>query len=144
MGAIDGSVVVVGRDRYRQHFPSARWSRGWTRVHLPARRSPPACPVPPDRELDQSVIDALDVERLRIEVWANPFDVPPVLWMARRPKGIQEVGVAVRATAVLGRSCAHATDARRHYDADSLRRELLLDLDAVLPVVAEVVLVDTG
>lgn len=84
------------------------------------------------------VVELGRVESFRVEVAADPLDECRVALVGRIGDGDEELLVAPRAAAVLGRACRLAGEASRHL-VDLAAGEDLLDDDVVVPVVAEVV-----
>src|SRR5208337_1486270 len=92
-------------------------------------------------EILQLSVHCLDRELLRVELAADPFLHVPVVPVPRNDYRFQEIGVAPDTAAVLGRTSPGSFGAPGILDL-GLRLNNSLKLDAVLPAISEVVLID--
>src|SRR5271157_365097 len=99
-------------------------------------RCPPLSP-----EILQLSVHCLDRELLRVELAADPFLHVPVVRVLRVGYRFQEIGVAPDTAAVLGRASPGSFSAPGILDL-GLWLNNSLKLDAVLPAISEVVLID--
>src|SRR5208283_921576 len=98
------------------------------------------CP-PLSLEILQLSVHCLDRELLRVELAADPFLHVPVVRVLRVSYRFQEIGVAPDTAAVLGRASPGSFGAPGILDL-GLWLNNSLKLDAVLPAISEVVLID--